>query len=160
MKRWLYITAFLSLAACSKSLSPEETKAIEQTVSSQAYIFKAESVSPLSGRNIQLTPGYDLQVSNNTVIAMLPYFGRAYTAPIDPAQGGIRFTSKRFRYSSTANNKGEWDILITPEDVSDVQQLRLSVSSGGRATLNVTSRDRQAITFYGYITQNKVATAK
>jgi hypothetical protein len=148
----------IGLASCGRSLSPEETLAIQQIENSRDYIFKAESVSPLSGRNMPLSPGYDLQVTPKAVIAMLPYFGRGYAVPTDPAQGGIRFTSKRFQYSSEKNAKGELDVLIIPGDVNDVQQLRIHITSGVQATLSVTSRDRQAITFYGYVTQNKVAT--
>jgi hypothetical protein len=160
MKRLVYIWMIvaISLAGCSKSLSPEESVAIRETVQSQEYVFTAESVSPASGRNMPLTPGYDLVVTQKAVIATLPYFGRAYSVPIDPAAAGIRFTSKKFRYSAATNARGEVDILIEPEDVVGVQQLRLNISSVGHATLQVTSRDRQAITFYGSIVQNKAAT--
>jgi hypothetical protein len=162
MRHWMniVIVATITLAACNKSLTPEETQGIHETVAAQSYIFRAQSVSPLSGSNIQLSPGYDLQVTPNAVIATLPYYGRAYTAPVDPSAGGIRFTSKRFKYTATQNSKGEMDIMIIPEDVPEVKQLNLHISSRGGATLNVTSRDRQAITFYGEVIKTKIATAE
>ena len=46
-------------------------------------------------RSIYLSPYYYLKVSKDTVVAYLPYFGRAYTAPADPTEGGIKFTSTK-----------------------------------------------------------------
>ena len=60
----------------------------QQIVESKNYIFKAESVNPQRGRFRYLTSAeYDLVVTSDTVIAYLPYFGRAYSAPINPSEG-------------------------------------------------------------------------
>src|SRR5882672_9273272 len=61
--------------------------AISNMVDSQSYVFKAQSATPMSGRNRQLTSDYDLKVTKDQVVSYLPYFGRAYSAPIDPSQG-------------------------------------------------------------------------
>lgn len=126
--------------------------AIKSLVESQNYVFKAQSTMPMSGRVRQLTTAdYDLRVTKESVIAYLPYFGRAYTAPIDPSQGGIKFTSQDFEYTATPGKKGGWDVLIKPRDFKDVQQMTLSISSAGYATLQVNSTSRQPISFNGYI---------
>src|SRR5689334_12028310 len=58
-------------------------------------IFKAQSVFPSSGGIINLTSEYDLKLSRDSIIAYLPYYGRAYTAT--PGEdGGIHFTSTKF----------------------------------------------------------------
>jgi hypothetical protein len=163
MKRLLYILmiATVGLTACNKSINPQqETTSVQESVSSQQYTFTATSASPLGGRNIQLTSGYNLEVGQHSVVATLPYYGRAYTAPVDPNYGGVRFNSKRFRYTATQDAKGSWDILIVPEDVPDVQQLRLNITTDGYATLYVTNTNRQAISYNGYVSKNKVATAE
>jgi hypothetical protein len=128
---------------------------IAAMVDSQTYVFKAQSATPLSGRLKQLTSEYDLTVTPTVVVSDLPYFGRAYTSPIDPSQGGIQFTSKNFEYTKTPRKKGGWDVLIKPKDVSDVQQMILTIFENGYGTLQVISTNRQQISFSGNITRVK-----
>src|SRR5882762_7771000 len=144
--------ALLHAQSTKAEKQAEKTAAIKSLVDSQNYVFKAQSAMPMSGRTRQLTSDYDLKVTHSQVVSYLPYFGRAYTAPTDPSQGGIQFTSKDFDYSVVARKKGGWDIQIKPKDYRDVQQLSLSISENGYATLQVTSTNRQAISFNGYIT--------
>ena len=132
-----------------------KTAAIKNLVDSQSYVFKAQSAMPMSGRSRQLTSDYDLKVTKDQVVSYLPYFGRAYSAPIDPSQGGIQFTSKDFDYTTTPRKKGGWDIQIKPKDNRDVQQMSLTISEDGYASLQVTSINRQPISFSGYITAVK-----
>ena len=110
----------------------------------------------MSGRTRQLTPDYDLRVSKTEITSYLPYFGRAYTPPIDPSRGGIQFTSKDFDYTATPRKKGGWDVTIKPKDYQDVQQMSLNISASGYATLQVTSSSRQPISFNGYIKAPRV----
>jgi len=134
-----------------KDKDTEKIAAIKNLVDSQNYVFIAQSASPMSGRVRQLTPDYDLKITKSSIVSYLPYFGRAYSAPLDPTQGGIQFTSKDFEYTATPRNKGGWDVLIKPKDYRDVQQMTLTISSTGYATLQVTSINRQPISFNGYI---------
>ena len=125
---------------------------IKELIINQDYTLKAQTTTPLSGRLRQLTSDYDLQVSKDVIISQLPYFGRAYSAPINPSDGGIQFTSKDFEYRLTDKKKGGWDVAIKFKDAGDVQQMQLSIFNNGTASLQVISNNRQAITFNGYIT--------
>lgn len=163
IRQQLFPAAFLLilLIAASRSdiyaQSPAQDKKaqkealIRNMVDSQNYVFVAQSALPMSGHTRQLTSDYDLRVSPTVVVSYLPYFGRAYTAPIDPSQGGIQFTSKDFDYTVTPKKNGGWEILIKPKDYRDVQRLSLSISAAGYASLQVTSTSRQMISFNGYI---------
>jgi hypothetical protein len=124
-------------------------------ISQNRYIFQAQSATPMSGRIRQLTSEYDVLVLKDTVTAYLPYFGRAYTAPINATDGGIKFTSTHFTNTTTARKKGGWDVLITPTDVNDVRSLTFTISEDGYTTLQVISNSRQPISFYGLITAKK-----
>ena len=149
----LFLPALVFLPQFSSAQKDSaKTAAIKDLVNNRHYTFKAQTVTPLSGRFRQLTSEYDLQVSTDRIVAFLPYFGRAYSAPIDPSKGGIQFTSKDFDYSATPRKKDGWNISIKTKDVPDDQRMQLTVSSNGTATLQVTSNSRQAITFNGYIT--------
>lgn len=154
-----YSTCLLALLAlCSRPArtnAQDKTSAKETTiknmVDSQNYVFVAQTALPLSGRTRQLTSDYDLRVTKSSIVSYLPYFGRAYQAPLDPTKGGLDFTSKDFDYSVIPGKKSGWTVQIKPKDNSDVQQMTLSISSGGYGTLQVVSTNRQPISFNGYI---------
>jgi len=133
----------------------DEYAAVKSIVEAKQYVFVAESALPMNGRNRQLSPGYKLEVRTDTLISDLPYFGRAYTAPIDPAEGGIQFTSRDFEYLANTGKKGSWNISIKPKDGKDLNRFSLYISRSGRASLQVVSNSRQAISFNGYITEVK-----
>ncbi|BAV07207.1 protein of unknown function [Filimonas lacunae] len=118
-------------------------------IHSRTYLFQAQSATPMSGRVIQLTGGYEVKVKNDTVVVYLPYYGRAFQAPLDPTKGPLDFTSTQFKYTLTERKKGGWNILITPSDGGDVRQLSFTVSENGYTSLQVTSNNRQPISFYG-----------
>jgi len=152
------IFAGLNASAQSSRSERQAAKAadIKRMVENVSYVFKANFVNPQRGGGHMLTSDYDLAVSKDTLNVFLPYFGRAYVAPVDPTQGGIQFKTTRFDYKAKTNKKGGWDVVITPKDrnsndMRDVQTFRLSITSSGYATLNVTSTNRDPISFDGYI---------
>jgi hypothetical protein len=128
---------------------------IQNKVAEKDFVFEAQTVLPQRGITRQLNSYYFLRVSKDTLVSDLPYFGRAYSAPINPSEGGIRFTSTSFDYSSRERTKGGWDIIIKPKDINDVQQLVLNVFENGRASLQVISNNRQAISFDGLVRERK-----
>ena len=140
------------LFGLSSSAYAQDKQDIKNYIDAKRFVFNAQSATPMGGRFVQLTGGYDLKISPDSVISYLPYYGRAYSAPLDPSKSGIQFTSTKFEYTKSERKKGGWDIVIKPKDVQDPRQLILTVSAGGNATLQVISNDRQAISFSGYIT--------
>jgi hypothetical protein len=125
---------------------------IKDLVDSQHYVFNAQIAMPISGRTFQLTGDYyDLEIGKTTILSYLPYYGRAYSAPLDPARAGIQFTSKNFDYTATAKKNGGWDVLIKPKDVQDDWQLSLNITTDGYATLQANGGNRQPISFTGTI---------
>ena len=124
---------------------------------SKNFIFKAETVTPSRGRVRQLNSPYDLVVKPDTVTAFLPYFGRAYVAPIDPSQGGIKFTTSEFDYELKKGRKKNWEVTIKPSGAQDVQYLYLTVYDNARATLRVVTVNRQPISFSGTVEEGTAA---
>jgi len=159
-KTFLLILTFL-ISSCLLTIKAQDKNAgeVKKIVESKNYIFKAQSASPQTGSIRQLTSDYDLTISGSKVISYLPYFGRAYTAPIDPSEGGIKFTSTNFEYTAAKNSKG-WEIMIRPKDAPEVQQLYLNVYDNGTASLNVISTNRQSISFNGNIKEGKAEQKK
>src|SRR3954466_3781221 len=94
----LGLPAHLYAQGSKENKQAAKDAAVKNMVDSQTYVFVAQTVLPLSGRTRQLTSDYDMKVTRTSITCDLPYFGRAYQAPIDPTQGGIHFTSKDFEY--------------------------------------------------------------
>ena len=122
---------------------------VKDAIDTKHYVFKARTVMPATGNTRQLTSEYDLTVNGDSVVAYLPYFGRAYSATPGKAGEGINFTSTNFTYNVTEGKKGGWMIEIRPKDAGDVQQLNLNLSKNGYGTLHVNNQNRQSISFTG-----------
>ena len=141
-------------AACKSSqgvTDKEKMEIIAGQVDSMNYRFVPQSAIPMRGGAINLTPTYWLTVSKDTVEAYLPYFGRAYTAPIDPTDGGIKFISTDFVYNISEKKKGVWNVDIEINDSRMKPKLSLTIGETGYTTLFVSDTNRQPITFYGQI---------
>ena len=96
-----------------------------------------------------------MRVWSDSINTYLPYFGRSYQASYGSTNGGINFTTTKFEYKLKEKSKGGWELTIRPSDAKDINQLIYSVSKNGYATLQVTSNNRQAISFYGVIEKLK-----
>lgn len=150
MKYIIMALLFLSASAFAQAQDREDVN-VKEILETKNFIFKAETVTPARGRLRQLTSEYDVIVKPDTVVSFLPYFGRAYSAPINSADAGIKFTSVKFDYTVKTGKKNSWDVAISPSDAQDVQDLYLTVFDNGRATLRVNSVNRQTISFNGYV---------
>ena len=138
-----------------KERMKEQTEKVQRMVEAQDYKFVAQHALPMSGRSISLTSEYDLRVSNDTIAAYLPYFGRAYTAPIDPTEGGIKFQSKDFDYRLENAKKGGWIAHIAIKDAKRRFEMILRITTSGSASLSVNDDTRQTISFNGYLEDRK-----
>jgi len=142
-----------------KEKQAAKAAAVKKMVEDGNYVFEANFAYPQGGERKTLTSDYDLRVSKDSVIAFLPYYGVAYVSP-NPGdtEGGIKFTSTNFNYTTTQRKNGSWDVYIKPKDNNitgwrDVQQLQLTISQQGYASLQVISSNRSSIQFDGEIAQ-------
>lgn len=150
----LALFTFLALGPAVKAQDTDEAS-VKAMLEAKNYIFKAQTALPMTGRIVNLTSDYDVIIRPDSVISFLPYFGRAYSAPVNTSEGGIKFTSTNFAYQAAKAKKKSWDIVIKPKDVNDVQDMTLTVFSNGSATLRVNNQNKQAISFQGYITKGR-----
>ena len=134
-----------------KERQQEQAEEVQKMVEAQDYKFVAQRALPMSGRSIHLTSVYDLRVSNDTISAYLPYFGRAYVAPRNPSESGIKFESKDFDYRIESAKKGGWNAFITIKDAGRRIGMVLNITASGSANLSVNDDTRQTISFNGDI---------
>ena len=156
-KNGIYRTfVFILIAIAGMKVQAQDEAIIKNIVESQHFIFKAQMALPSGSASRQLESNYyDVIILKDSVMAFLPYFGRAYSVTNYPSDGGINFTSTKFNYTITKGRKGGWDISLKPKDARDIRELSFSISSGGSAELQVLTDNRQPISFYGYVTQLK-----
>ena len=142
----------LSLVFATGSFAQDDKKnPVAEAIESKQFVFKARTVLPATGATRQLTSEYDFTVNNDSAIAYLPYFGRAYVATLGKNNEGINFTSTDFSYKVSEGKKGGWLIEIKPKDAGDVQMINLNLSKSGYGTLHVNSQNRQSIAFTGKV---------
>jgi hypothetical protein len=154
MSGFILSTLFFSCSS-SKKATKLNVEDISSMINAENFTFVAERVNPLRGSSRILTSSYDVIVKKDTLNCYLPYFGRAYQAPIDPSKGPIDFKSYNFTYSVTLKNNDEWQVFIKPKDQQDVQQLLFQIFGNGSATLNVVNTNRDPISFYGHVEKSK-----
>lgn len=107
-----------------------------------------------SSQILNLDYGYSLKITENEIVAELPYFGRMFTSNYDNTNNSYRFTSKDFTLTQKAGKKGSTIYFINTKDQQNVRRMILEVFPNGKAYLNIDSTDRQPISYDGYIQEN------
>jgi hypothetical protein len=129
---------------------------LQKAVEGRKYTFVAQYALPLRGGQKYLTGDYDLRITRDSAIAYLPYFGRVYMdPPTNPDDAGIMFTATKFDYKAENRKKGGWDITIVPKNIRYTTKMMLQVFADGTAYLQVTSYNRDQISFNGFVKENK-----
>lgn len=165
----IYASLVILLTLNLTNVSAQTDKlSTQKLVDSKNFVFNASRANPMSESSLNQLMGpnamnnllnlsggrYQLQVTKDSIIADLPFFGRSYNAPMNLDKAGTKFTSKDFTYSTIKKRKN-WIITIQPKDIQDSQKLTITVTESGSATLNVNNYNRQSISFDGSISEIK-----
>jgi len=168
----LVLSIFFAVASIQLFAQTNKETTIK-IIGEKNYTFVANSAIPMSNMDISRVlasmPGamgggminlsgnqYDFKVTKDSVVAYLPYYGRAFNAPLDPNEGGIKLTSKDFSYKESVGKKGGYTIQISTNDIRKENfRFTLSVSTNGYATLIASGNNKQPITFNGYLSESK-----
>lgn len=143
----------LYLSACASTKTTSET--IQQTtqkIENKDFTIKVNYAVPLRMRQIVLTSDYDIRVKNDSAFAYLPYYGVARVAPMNPAEGGIKFEEKMIDYLILPNKKNDgWEISFKVNTRLIQYQVYMNIYNNGSSSVNVNSHERDAISFHGEI---------
>jgi hypothetical protein len=154
----LPLCILISATATAQSTKEDKKKAqreqLKAQIDARQFTFNAQSATSTGGRTRQLTGSNTLVVRGDSLDAYLPYFGRAYSATPGDTNGGINFSSTSFTYNARDAKNGGWTINIKPKDEKNASNMQLSISEDGYTTLQVTSNNRQMISFYGRVSGN------
>lgn len=144
------------LKAEKKAQQIVETKAL---VESKSFIFAATNVNPMKGRSINLTSEYDVKIANDSIFSYLPYYGRAYTANYGGTESPMTFDSPADAYTMEETNKG-YRVKVSAKNGNDRIDFTFHIFETGSTTLNVSSINRQAISYYGNLEKIKTKEEK
>jgi hypothetical protein len=151
----LFLVGVVTLVQIASAQDSEKESAVKSLIESGNFVFEAQTALPIRAQVRQLTFGFDMRVSKDTINSYLPYFGRAYVAPVNPTEGALNFVSTDFDYTVKNRRKGGWDILIVTKDQRDNKRMLLTVQESGHASLQVTSTNRQPISFNGFVLEKR-----
>src|SRR5438045_2977321 len=92
-------TALFLLLMLSFGFTHAQNEAqVKSLIESKRFVFKVQTILPLSGTARQSIGEYEVTIQGDSLISNLPYFGRAYSAPMPGERGGFNFTSTSFGY--------------------------------------------------------------
>lgn len=137
----------------SKERKEQKAEQIKTLMDNQDFKFVALSVTPLSGPRINITNNtYFLSVDNGNVKSELPYFGRAYVAEYGKADVGMKFEAQAKDTSVEFNGKKNmYNVFMAVSEPNETYQIYISAGLNGYATVNITSNNRQTVSYYGTI---------
>lgn len=109
-----------------------------------------------SSRMLNLDSGYTIEIRTDELEVTLPYFGRMYTANLDPSKNSYRFTTKDFTVDKKEGKKGSTVFTIVANDQQNIRNINMEVFKNGKTYVWIESNDRQSISYDGYITANSI----
>jgi len=158
MNKQLVIGAILLLMlfGCSslQTASDKKQRALDVQSKLESFNFTFEAISAQSMRfnHVNLSTGYTLKVSNDTLQAYLPFYGVAYMNDFNSTEGGIKFCSTRFESKLVQGKRaGSWKMTFKTLDTERIFILYLDLWDNGTAHLIVNDPDKQTIAFEGSI---------
>ena len=103
---------------------------------------------PAAGRSVTLTSSYSLRKHGDSILASLPYYGRAYSAPYG-GSGGIQFEEIAKEKEVSPLKKGGSSIKFRVKTKDDSYTFHVDVYTNGSSTIRVSPVNKQSISYYG-----------
>jgi hypothetical protein len=147
----LYSVTSLYAQASIEQKETQQADPYKALIAAQNYSFVAQRAVPLSMPPRQLMSDYELKITKDSIVAYLPYYGKTTAFAVGSDAAGFNFTAKNFKYTQSEKKKGGWNVKISFKDAGNVNQMNLNVSSTGYTSLEVTSSDRESISYNGGI---------
>ncbi len=133
-----------------KQKKAEKEASIQKLIENKAYTFTVRSASTYDGHRINQLTDFDLTLKNDSVLAYLPYFGRAFVADF-PSGGGIELETNIMDFKQEESKKG-YIISFEAEDSKKRNyDFILTVGKSGYADLSVRPENKSMISYDGII---------
>lgn len=123
---------------------------VKNMILDKSFVFVPTHAMPLGGGSIQLSYTFEAEVKGDSVFSYLPFYGVAYHVEYGSRNSPFDFSLPIENYEVEEDDKG-YRITLEVKNKMDFINYSLFVSEMGYATLNATSTNRQAISYYGRI---------
>ena len=123
-------------------------KKVEQNLADRHFVINMKSMHPFRGTSRHLTSDYSLEVRGDTVISYLPYFGEVRNVPYGGGKG-LNFAGWLTLYEAYQVVAGMYRVVMGVENDEAQYRYILEVFDNGSSTLDVSSYNRDPISFTG-----------
>lgn len=148
------LVVLISINSLQAQVIQKELNPYEQILKEQDFTFTAQAYATASSEKKQMTDPYSFKVSLDSIVGVLPYYGQSYTAQINLTDGSIKFNILKYKYELIEKKKGRYQVSIKPEDKNTtIQSFYLTIFTDGTGQVDVLSRNREPMTFYGSISR-------
>ena len=139
------------LKAEKKAQQIEDIKAI---VEGKTFVFKATNANPMRGRTVNLTSEYDVKITKDSIFSYMPYFGVAYSVNYGSTDSPMTF-NQPFETYNMEKTKNGYLVKVSAKNGNDRLEYNFHISETGTTSLNVSSLNRQSISYYGSLEKIK-----
>lgn len=163
MKKLLFILALLiplfSVKAQETKKSRKEIREeremqkkqeVKEMIDNQSFVFNANQAIPMSGGTVNLNYYFNAKIQGDSIQSYLPFYGVAYSVEYGSRKSPLSFEKSIDEYSMEKDEKG-YQIQFEVKNGNDYLNYNFHISELGFASLNVTSTNRQSISFTGRI---------
>ena len=158
---WLgsLVVAVLLAAGCgilhqsSEEKRAEEARVaalVQEQLDAQRYEITIQFMQPRRGVSQAVTSHYFIRVDGTHFRSSLPYVGVAYNLPYGGGKG-LSFESEIEEYVEDNSRADRRRIVFSTDNEEDYLVYRLTVFNNGSADLEVSSRNRESISYRGFL---------
>jgi len=123
---------------------------VKNLIENKTFVFIPTHAMPLGGGSIQLSYTFEAEVKGDSIFSYLPFYGVAYHVDYGSRNSAFDFSLPIEKYEMEEDGNA-YRINLEVKNKMDYITYSMHVSEMGYATLNVTSTNRQAISYYGRI---------
>ncbi len=155
----ILLAAVAVLAGCGilNQKSPEAIaeeqkteKLVQDKLDSKQFTVNVNYMMPTKGGSKAVNGAYSLTIDGDSIDSYLPYIGGATSVPYGGGKG-LTFKDKITQYTDSGWEKDQRKISATTENGEDTLTYNITVFKNGSASIIVTSRNRDTISYRGLL---------
>lgn len=121
---------------------------VREGVENRQFVVVMKSMHPFRGPSQHLTTDYSFELYGDSVVSYLPYFGEVRMVPYGGGKG-LNFIGRLSAYEAYEAKAGMYRVIMGVENDEEKYRYILEVFENGSSTLDVSSYNRDPISFTG-----------
>jgi hypothetical protein len=123
---------------------------VKNLIENKTFVFIPTHAMPLGGGSFHLSYSFEAEVRGDSIFSYLPFYGVAYHVEYGGRNSPFDFSLPIENYEMNKDENG-YRVKLEVKNKMDYITYSFHISELGYSTLNVTSTNRQAISYYGSI---------